>query len=88
MRADFEVNAVGTAEMFRVCWPLMEGRSGTVVKRLAVVSSSVGSIGCLGEENMPATAYGMSKAAQNWWARKVSLDFGGRGLAVVVLHPG
>ncbi|OIW28308.1 NAD(P)-binding protein [Coniochaeta ligniaria NRRL 30616] len=87
MRYDFDLNAVGTAELFRVTWPLLEC-SGKGTKKFVVVSSSVGSIGGLAEENFPATAYGMSKAAANWWARKVGLDFGGRGLAVGVLHPG
>jgi len=94
MRYDFEVNAVGVAELFRVCWPLMEeeegakGGKGVAVKRFVVVGSSVGSIGALEEESFPAVAYGMSKAAVNWWARKVGLEFGGRGLAVGVVHPG
>lgn len=89
MTRDFEVNAVGTAELFRVCWPLLEKKSRREPKKFVVVTSSVGSIGALAEgENFPATAYGMSKAAANWWARKVSLDFAGRGLAVGILHPG
>jgi NAD(P)-dependent dehydrogenase (short-subunit alcohol dehydrogenase family) len=87
MMYDFEVNAVGTAELFRVCWPLLE-RSEKEIKKFVMVSSSVGSIGTLAEENFPATAYGMSKAAANWWARKVSLDFRENGLAVGILHPG
>lgn len=86
MRYDFEANAVGPAELFRCVWPLLE--RGATVRKFVLVSSSVGSIGTLAEENMPATAYGMSKAAANWWARKASLDFAERGLAVGILHPG
>jgi NAD(P)-dependent dehydrogenase (short-subunit alcohol dehydrogenase family) len=93
MLYDFEVNAVGPAELFRVCWPLMkgvgaeeEGRDG--IKRFVVVSSSVGSIGALEEESMPAVAYGMSKAAGNWWAKKLSVDYRDKGLAVGIVHPG
>lgn len=52
-----------------------------------LMSSSVGSIGSLEEEGFPSTAYGMSKAAANWWGRLVwSLRIG--GLVVGVLHPG
>lgn len=53
-----------------------------------LISSSVGSIGCLGEESFPSTAYGMSKAAANWFARKLSGEFKEQGLLVGVVHPG
>ncbi|KAB5535351.1 hypothetical protein GE09DRAFT_358755 [Coniochaeta sp. 2T2.1] len=87
MLYDFTLNAVGTAELFRVTWPLLE-KSTRDVKKFVIVSSSVGSIEGLGEENFPAAAYGMSKAAVNWWGRKLALDYKGEGLGVGILHPG
>ncbi|KAB5577880.1 hypothetical protein GE09DRAFT_534124 [Coniochaeta sp. 2T2.1] len=87
MLYDFTLNAVGMADLFRVAWPLLE-KSEREVKKFVVISSSVGSIKGLGEENFPAAAYGMSKAAANWWGRKLALDYKGKGLGVGILHPG
>ncbi|KAK5657828.1 hypothetical protein OQA88_2901 [Cercophora sp. LCS_1] len=87
---DFEVNAVGLVRLFGGVWALLE-RQGTVGERdtgkFVVIGSSVGSIGCLEEESFPGVAYGMSKAAANWFAKKVSVEFKGR-LSVAVVHPG
>ncbi len=49
---DFEVNALGTARLFRGIWGLLdrEREDGKAVGRFVVVSSSVGSIGGLEEE--------------------------------------
>ncbi|KAK0636498.1 hypothetical protein B0T17DRAFT_83086 [Bombardia bombarda] len=93
---DFSVNAVGPAKLFRAVWPLLllpssaAGGSETVKggKKFVLVTSSVGSIGALEEESMPTTAYGMSKAAANWFARKLSVEFRDRGLLVGIVHPG
>ncbi len=52
------------------------------------MSSSVGSIAGQETESFPSTAYGMSKAAANWLAKKASIEFRGEGLVVGVLHPG
>ncbi|AEO66419.1 uncharacterized protein THITE_2144003 [Thermothielavioides terrestris NRRL 8126] len=88
MVRDFEVNAVGPAKLFRAVWPLLERASAVGgVGKFVLVSSSLGSIGLLDQESLPGVAYGMSKAAANWWAKKVSVEFRGR-LVVGVLHPG
>ncbi|GAB1319434.1 hypothetical protein MFIFM68171_09644 [Madurella fahalii] len=65
----------------------MEAR-GKALKRFVLITSSVGSIGSLEMECLPGVGYGMSKAAANWWARRVSLEFAGKGLVVGILHPG
>ncbi|KXX73565.1 Norsolorinic acid ketoreductase [Madurella mycetomatis] len=94
---DLEVNTLGAVRLFQAVVGLLLGEGGDVDgvgeedkgrKRFVVVSSSVGSIGALEMENFPGVGYGMSKAATNWWARKVSLEFAAKGLLVGVLHPG
>ncbi|KAK1832085.1 NAD(P)-binding Rossmann-fold containing protein [Podospora conica] len=82
---DFVANAVGPVKLFRGVWPLLKSGEG---KRFVLVSSVMGSIGGLGEEMLPGLAYGMSKAAANFFARKVGLQYKGEGLVVGVLHPG
>ena len=57
-------------------------------KKFILITSSVGSIASLPHENLPSTAYGMSKAAANWFAKKVSVEFAERGLVVGIFHPG
>ena len=91
MMKDFEVNAVGPAKLFRAVWPLLEGGGGKAAaadqKKFVLITSSIGSIATLDVENMPGVAYGMSKAAANWWAKKVSVELKGR-LVVGIIHPG
>ncbi|KAK4240522.1 hypothetical protein C8A03DRAFT_13169 [Achaetomium macrosporum] len=88
MLRDFEVNAVGPARLFRAVWPLLDGhREGEdgeqkrKEKKFVLMSSSLGSIGALEQENLPGVSYGMSKAAANWWAKKTDL---GQALADAV----
>jgi NAD(P)-dependent dehydrogenase (short-subunit alcohol dehydrogenase family) len=98
---DFEVNAVGPAKLFRGVWGLLgvdsasaasaggEGEGETKrEKKFVLMSSTLGSKGCLEKECLPGIGYGMAKAAANWWAKRVSVEFKGRGLVVGVLHPG
>lgn len=101
MARDFDVNALGPARLFRAVAGLLlpppppeqssgdgSGGSSRKEKKFVLVSSSVGSIGAQGAESLPGVGYGMSKAAANWWAKKVSVEFKDRGLIVGVLHPG
>ncbi|KAK3903015.1 hypothetical protein C8A05DRAFT_43682 [Staphylotrichum tortipilum] len=92
MSQEWEVNALGPARLFKGVWGMLEPsgeeKEKGRVKRFVLMSSSVGSIGNLERENLPGIGYGMSKAAANWWGRKLSLEFAGRGLVVGILHPG
>jgi norsolorinic acid ketoreductase len=72
-------------KLFQATWPLLET---STVKKFVMVSSSVGSIASLGMESFPSTAYGMSKAAVNWFGKKLSVEFKEKGLVVGVVHPG
>ena len=90
MLYDFRVNSVGPAKLFRACWPLLDHDSGEVgqEKKFAVVSSSIGSIGLQFLDNLPGLAYGMSKAALNYFAVSAAVQFKEKGLLVGVIHPG
>ncbi len=92
---DFRVNAVGPAKLFRAVWPLLDSHGGEsggegerTEKKFVLITSSVGSIASLAVESMPSTAYGMSKAAANWFAKKLSVEYKERGLLVGIVHPG
>ncbi|KAK0619971.1 hypothetical protein B0T14DRAFT_221435 [Immersiella caudata] len=82
---DFTVNTVGTVKLFQATWPLLDNSE---IKKFVIVSSSVGSIASLGVESFPSTAYGMSKAAVNWFGKKLSVDYKEKGLVVGIVHPG
>ncbi|RDA94635.1 hypothetical protein CP533_2395 [Ophiocordyceps camponoti-saundersi (nom. inval.)] len=84
-----EVNSIGLLRLFQACWPLLE-RSDPASggKRFVLVTSSVASIQGLETEDFPLTAYGMSKAAANWLAKKISVEFRDKGLLVGIIHPG
>ncbi|KAM7211313.1 Norsolorinic acid ketoreductase [Rhypophila decipiens] len=99
---DLNVNAVGVVKLFKAVWPLLDdaapatssGEGTKKEKKFVVISSSVGSMGCLMAEAeatgqmVPGVAYGMSKAAVNFFCVRVAGEFKGRGLLVGVLHPG
>ncbi|KAL2121172.1 hypothetical protein VTJ04DRAFT_5199 [Mycothermus thermophilus] len=97
-RRDWEVNvAGGVMGVLRGVWPLLkpsdgngeeEGGKGKRVKKFVLMSSSVGSIGGLETEFLPAvTGYGMSKAAANYFVKMAGKELQGR-LAVAAVHPG
>ncbi|KAK4188283.1 Norsolorinic acid ketoreductase [Podospora australis] len=81
---DFTVNTLGPVRLFRACWPLLQ--KAEEGKKLVLITSSMGSISM--QEPLPGTAYGISKAALNWWGKKASEEYRGKGLVVGVLHPG
>lgn len=86
----FEVNSVGPLKLFQACWPLLDKSDSAdpAGKKFVLVTSSVGSIEGLEAESFPAVAYGMSKAAANWLARNISVEFRDKGLKVGIIHPG
>jgi NAD(P)-dependent dehydrogenase (short-subunit alcohol dehydrogenase family) len=96
---DFEVNAVGPAKLFKGVWGLLgldlsagagagEKEGEKRERKFVLMSSTLGSKGVMDQECLPGIGYGMAKAAANWWAKRVSVEFKGRGLVVGVLHPG
>lgn len=89
LRDDFEVNAVGPFRLFQGCWPLLKAGAGAGSdKKYVLITSSVGSIANMEAENFPGVAYGASKAASNWLAKKIGTELAGEGLLVGIIHPG
>ena len=88
---DFEVNTLGPLKLFQAAWPLLERglqASTSADGKFIVMSSSVGSIAGQQQEAFPSTAYGMSKAALNYLAKKISIELKDVGLVGGILHPG
>jgi NAD(P)-dependent dehydrogenase (short-subunit alcohol dehydrogenase family) len=81
IRRQFEVNAVAPLRVTRALLPnLGEG------SRVAIVTSRMGSIADNGSGGY--YGYRMSKAAVNMAGVSLARDLRGRGIAVLLLHPG
>lgn len=83
MRQMFEVNTVGP---LKLCETFADNVAVSRLRRIAVVSSRMGSIGL----NLTGAHYGYraSKAGLNAIMRSMALDLGPRGIRIVALHPG
>lgn len=81
IRRQFEVNALGPLRVTAA----LASNLGTGGK-VALITSRMGSIGDNGSGGM--YGYRMSKAALNMAGVSLARDLAGRGIAVVILHPG
>jgi NAD(P)-dependent dehydrogenase (short-subunit alcohol dehydrogenase family) len=81
VRSAIEVNAIGPLLMTYALLPLL--RSGS---KIAMITSLMGSMGDNGSGGY--YGYRMSKAALNAAGVSLARDLAGRGIAVVLLHPG
>lgn len=85
LRSDYETNALGPVRLFQACYELLS-RSRTGMAKFVLVSSVLGSIGALDGEAGPALAYGTSKAAANFFVRKVHFEHA--DVVALAIHPG
>jgi norsolorinic acid ketoreductase len=83
MREHFEVNTVGQLVLFQAMYPLLQKSSDP---KFVVTSSTVGSLEIMKNLPAPAGAYGMSKTAVNFVAKKIALE--NPEIKVVIIHPG
>lgn len=67
--------------MFQAAWPLLEKAKEP---KFVYVSSGLGSIAAM--EKVPCLAYGVSKAAANFFVRKVHFEC--PDMVAVAVHPG
>lgn len=81
LRDDFEVNALGPIKLFQASYPLLKE---SPKPKFVLISSSLGSIG--GVEPVPNLSYGVSKAAANFFVKKIQVDH--KEIASVAIHPG
>ena len=81
MRRQFEVNALGPLRVTRALLPNLGAGS-----KVAIITSRMGSIADNGSGGY--YGYRMSKAAVNIAGVSLARDLRGRGIAVLLLHPG
>jgi len=84
MRDHFEINVVGTLILFQASYPLL--KASTPSPRFIPISSAAGSITEGSAFPAGVLAYGSSKAAENYLARK--LHFEHEGLICFPMNPG
>jgi norsolorinic acid ketoreductase len=71
VRNHFEVNTIGALALFQATWPLLQAAPKP---KFVVITTGLASIGDMGSMPMPVTAYGASKAAVNYIARKIHFE--------------
>ncbi|EJU05879.1 NADP-binding protein [Dacryopinax primogenitus] len=84
MREHFEVNVIGTLVFFQAVYPLL--KASTETPKFIPIASGAGSMTDGARFPVPVLAYGASKAAENYLARK--LWFECPGLICVPIEPG
>jgi norsolorinic acid ketoreductase len=82
LRQSFEINALGPIKLFQAAYPLFQKSANP---KFIFISSSLGSIGAM-EGNVPSLAYGVSKAAANYFVRKIHFEH--EEVTAVAVHPG
>ncbi len=83
LESHFFINAVAPILLFQATLPLLKKSSNP---KFFTISTSVASIGSMGEEAFDAVAYGVSKVAVNYAMRK--LHFENADIVFQPLHPG
>lgn len=83
IREHLEVNTIAPFVQIKAFLPLLEASSNP---KFIVISGSFGSIKLLEEHKVPIFAYGLSKAAVNYFVRKLSFE--NTNLITVAIHPG
>jgi len=84
MREHFEINVIGTLILFQASYPLL--KASTPSPKFIAISSAAGSITDGTAFSGGVLAYGSSKAAENYLARK--LHFEHEGLICFPMSPG
>ena len=85
LKEHFDVNTVGPVLLFQATLPLLKKAAHGPGKFIGV-SSPMGSVGGMEQRPYPMTAYGISKAALNYFLRKI--HFENEDIISVALDPG
>ncbi|KII87061.1 hypothetical protein PLICRDRAFT_42697 [Plicaturopsis crispa FD-325 SS-3] len=83
LREHFEVNVIGTITLFQALRPLL---LASPHPKFVAISTVGGSIEAGAAFPFPIAAYGASKAAENWLARKI--HFENESFVSFAMHPG
>mgnify|MGYP003662534739 CR=1 FL=1 len=84
----YETNTLGPILLYQTLYSLLTAKiqdEGDEERKFVLISSSLGSIGAM-EGAVPSLAYGVSKAAANYFVRKV--HFEEKGIVAMAVHPG
>ncbi|KAK0119660.1 hypothetical protein ONS95_011097 [Cadophora gregata] len=84
----YETNALGPILLYQTLYSLLTAKNEEREddeRKFVLISSSLGSIDAM-EGAMPSLAYGVSKAAANYFIRKV--HFEEKGVVAIAVHPG
>lgn len=84
VRKHYEVNTIGPLVLFQATLPLL--RAAGKGSKFIIISSILGSIGAMEKVPLPTGAYGASKSAVNFLAKKIHQEH--PELVVVPVHPG
>jgi len=79
----FTVNTIAPLLLYQAMWPLLEKAPSP---KFVVISSIAASLGEVPRYASPCAAYGVSKAAVNFLARRIGAE--NERLVAVALHPG
>lgn len=83
VRNHLDVNLIGALVLFQATWPLLQQSSDP---KFVHVSTTLSSMGDMENWPIPAAAYGASKAAMNYFSRKIHFEI--EGLTSFAIHPG
>ncbi|EIN06059.1 NAD(P)-binding protein [Punctularia strigosozonata HHB-11173 SS5] len=86
LRKHFEVNVVGTLVLFKAALPLLKASSAA--SKFIMISSQGGGLERGAAMPFDIGAYGISKAAENYLARKLHFEHANDGLVVFPICPG
>ncbi len=80
----YHVNAIGPVILFRAVLPMLKNSEKTA--KFIAISTSAASIGDQEKAPIPNAVYGPSKAALNWFIKKIHLE--NEDLVAFPIHPG
>lgn len=83
VKEHLDINTVGPVRLFQAVFPLLQKSENA---KFIVISSLVGTIGGLKDIPYPNAAYGASKAAVNFFTRKI--HFENEDIVTLAVHPG
>jgi len=81
----FNVNTLGPVVLFQAVKDLLL-KSPSGAPQFTVISSALGSIGLMFP--FGSSAYGMSKAAANFWIKLLHVEHAAEGIVTMAIHPG
>ncbi|CAI7585337.1 unnamed protein product [Penicillium glandicola] len=83
IQAHLDVNTLGPIRLFQATLPLLENSASA---RFILISSLMGTIGGIKDIPLKIAPYGASKAAANFFVRKINFEH--ENISTLAIHPG